>query len=114
METYCDNCYIVFDGTRCPVCGKKCGRGPEASDPVFLTEKEQIWSDMLADVLKQHDIPFLEKNVLGAGLALKTGPLRERVRFYVLYGQLSEAAEIVEELFSSPVEDGENEQEDEI
>ena len=114
MQTYCDNCYVTFDGARCPVCGKKCGRGPEPSDPVFLTEKEQIWSDMLADVLKQHDIPFMGKNVLGAGLALKTGPLRERVRFYVPYEKLSEAADIVEELFSSPVEEDENEEDDEL
>ena len=104
MALYCENCYILFEGKRCPVCGRKSSRGPEPSDPCFLTEKEQIWSDLLADVLKQNGIPFMRENVLGAGLALKTGPLRERVRFYVLYGQMTEASDIVEGLFSSPIE----------
>ena len=63
--------------------------------------KEQIWSGMLADVLKQRNIPFVQKNVLGAGLATKTGPMLESVRFYVFYKQLSEAKAIVDELFSS-------------
>ena len=76
MALYCENCYILFEGKRCPVCGRKSSRGPEPSDPCFLTEKEQIWSDLLADVLKQNGIPFMRENVLGAGLALKTGPLR--------------------------------------
>ena len=104
MILYCDNCYITFEGKRCPVCGKKSDRGPLPDDPCFLVEKEQIWGEMLADVLEQSGIPFMKKNVLGAGLALKTGPMRERVRFYVLNGQLPEASEIVEGLFSSPTE----------
>ena len=113
MALYCENCYILFEGKRCPVCGRKSSRGPEPSDPCFLTEKEQIWSDMLADVLKQNGIPFMQENVLGAGLALKTGPLRERVRFYVLYSQLPEAADIVDGLFSAPVETDEEEEDEE-
>ena len=124
MALYCENCYITFEGERCPACGKKRKRGPEPSDPCFLTEKDQIWSEMLADVLEQNGIPFMEKNVLGAGLALKIGPAHERVRFFVRYDQLSEAGKIVEALFSPPTgeeeiealfdpraEDGENEEE---
>ena len=103
MALYCENCYVTFEEERCPVCGKKRKRGPAPSDPCFLTEKEQIWSEMLADVLEQNGIPFMEKSVLGAGLALKIGPAHERVRFYVRYDQLPEAGKIVEELFSSPV-----------
>ncbi|MBQ7475436.1 MAG: hypothetical protein IJS78_05895 [Clostridia bacterium] len=105
MTLYCGNCYILFDGKRCPVCGRKSARGPEPDDPCFLTEKEQLWGEMLADVLKQNGIPFIGKNVLGAGLSLKTGPMRERIRFYVPYGRLTEAGDIVEGLFSAPVEE---------
>ena len=66
----------------------------------FLTEKEQLWSGMLADVLNQQKIPFVQKNVFGAGMAMKIGLMNERIRFYVFYGHLAEAKMIVDELFS--------------
>jgi hypothetical protein len=101
MSLYCNTCCLPIDGERCPVCGRKSDRQVALDDLCFLTEKEQIWSGMLADVLKQRNIPFVQKNVLGAGLATKTGPMLESVRFYVFYKQLSEAKAIVDELFSS-------------
>ena len=69
----------------------------------FLTEKEQIWNGMLADVLKQKNIPFEQKSSMGAGMALRAGPMFETVKFYVFYIHLEEAKEIVKELFSSSV-----------
>ena len=70
------------------------------NDLCFLTEKEQLWSGMLADVLNQQKIPFVQKNVFGAGMAMKIGLMNERIRFYVFYGHLAEAKIIVDELFS--------------
>ena len=55
---------------------------------------------MLADVLNQQKIPFVQKNVFGTGMAMKTGLMNERVHFYVFYGYLAEAKKIVDELFS--------------
>lgn len=66
----------------------------------FLTEKSPIWAGMLADVLQQHDIPFVKESSLGAGLAIKTGSLSETIRFFVPAPRLAEARELVEELFS--------------
>jgi len=54
---------------------------------------------MLADVLKQRGIPFLQKGRLGAGMAMNVGPLLERFRLYVAYENYQEAAAVVEELF---------------
>jgi hypothetical protein len=105
MSRYCGICCRLFDGKRCPVCGRRSTRDVEPDDLCFLTEKEMIWSGMLADVLKQRGIPFTQKSVLGAGLAAITGTVCERVRFYVFYSQLEEAGAIVEELFSVPFED---------
>ena len=104
MALYCENCYILFEGKRCPVCGRKSSRGPEPSDPCFLTEKEQIWSDLLADVLKQNGIPFLKKDVMGAGMAIKVGPMLERSRFYVRFEHLETARELTDELFATESE----------
>lgn len=66
----------------------------------FLIEKEQPWSEVLADVLGQHDIPFYKKGDMGAGLSLKVGPMLERFRFYVPQRCFEEAQSIVDELFS--------------
>ena len=96
---YCERCRVVFDAPRCPVCGSKKVRLPEAEDLCFLVEKEQIWSGMLSDVLKQNDIPFLKESRLGAALAMSVGPFFETFRFYVEHKRLEEAEKLVEELF---------------
>lgn len=96
---YCEACCIPFEGDACPACGSRRVRQPAADDLCFLTEQSQIWSDMLADVLRQHGIAFLMKGRRGAGLALKTGPMFEMNRFYVHYGRRGEALDLVRQLF---------------
>ena len=71
--------------------------------------EEQLWSGMLADVLNQQKIPFVQKNVFGAGMAMKIGLMNERIRFYVFYGHLAEAKKLVDELFSPLSEENDNE-----
>lgn len=70
----------------------------------FLTEQSPIWAGMLADVLQQHGIPFFKESSLGAGLAIKTGGLSERIRFFVPISHLAAARGLVEELFSKETE----------
>ena len=103
MTQYCKKCEIPFEGTRCPACGRKSSGPVDPYDLCFLTEKEALWEEMIADALTGDKIPFVRKNVLGAALALKTGPMRERVRFYVFFCHLPSASELVEALFA-PVE----------
>ena len=69
-------------------------------DLCFLAEKEQPWSDVLADVLKQNSIPFLQKGNMGAGLSIKVWPLLERFQFYVPKSYLQGAQSVVDALFS--------------
>lgn len=97
---YCEKCSISFETNCCPACGNKSVRTPLPDDMCFLTEKELLWSEMLEDVLKQNNIPVLTKKMLGIGMALKIGPMSERVRFYVPYSYLQESEMIVEGLFS--------------
>ena len=66
----------------------------------FLTEKGQPWSEVLADVLKQSNIPFIKKGNMGAGLSIKVGPLLEKFQFYVPKSYSQEAQSVVDELFS--------------
>ena len=103
---YCENCCILFAENRCPVCGNKKVRIPEPDDYCFLTEKEMIWAGMLEDVLKQNGIPYFTKQMLGAGLALKIGPMSERCRFYVPYSHFQESDDLVEAMFAPVQEEG--------
>lgn len=111
MPLYCDNCFLAFEGERCPSCGRKKCRDAKDDDLCYLTEQNVIWSGLLADVLKQNGIEFVERNVLGAGLAFKTGMMSERVLFYVFFSRLGDAETIVEGLFSAADEAPEAEDE---
>lgn len=104
---YCERCHLVFEGEKCPECGKKAKREVTSDDACFLTEQPQIFSDMLTDILEQNSIPFYAKGVYGAGLAIKIGPMNERFRIYVLYSDLERAGDIVKGLFDTPVENDE-------
>ena len=97
---YCPDCNHLTEEARCPVCRNRELREPEAGDPCFLAELEFIQSGIIEDMLKQNGIPYLKKDVMGAGLAIKVGPMLERSRFYVSFEQLERAMSIVEELFA--------------
>ena len=100
MSFYCKNCLVVFEGERCPVCSAKGKVSPAPDDPVFLVEKEVLWSPVLGDVLEKEGIPFYRRNVNGAAMSLKVGPMSERVRFYVHFGDVERAKDIANGLFS--------------
>ena len=59
---------------------------------------------ILEEILGQNSIPFLRKNVLGAGMAIKVGPMLERGRFYVPYELLPKAQALVNDFFSEEEE----------
>ena len=103
---YCEKCRIVFEANCCPGCGNQRVREPKPNDPCFLTEKGVIWAGMLEDMLRQNGIPFLTKKALGAGLALKVGPMSERISLYVPFSRLQDSVEIVNAVFSDPSEGG--------
>ena len=65
----------------------------------FLAEKDSVWAGMLADVLTQKGIPFVKESTLGAGMALRAGPLLDSMKFYVPRSRLEEAQNLVAELF---------------
>ena len=68
-----------------------------------LTEKETIWAEMLLEVLRDNDIPCASMPVLGAGFSMRTGT-PERLKIYVPEDRLSQAQELMAELF--PADEG--------
>ena len=101
---YCEKCRRIIEADRCPVCKSRKIREPEAKDPCYLTEQDYISSGILEDMLKQNRIPHLKKDVMGAGMAIKVGPMLERSRFYVPFEHLSGAMAIMEDLFPAEEE----------
>ena len=67
---------------------------------VLLLEKEEMWAKMLMQVLEDNNIPCTAIPVYGAGFSIKTG-IQERLKVYVPVGNLPQATELVEELFSA-------------
>ena len=96
---YCEKCCRIIEADRCPVCKSKRVREAKPKDPCFLTEQDYLSSGILEDLLKQNGIPYLKKDVMGAGLAIKVGPMLERSRFYVPFEQLESARAVAEEVF---------------
>lgn len=96
---YCERCQQIVEETSCPNCGGTRLREPKEKDPCFLTEQDFIHTGILEDILGQNNIPYLRKNVLGAGMAIKVGPMLERGRFFVPYELLPKARELLEDLF---------------
>ena len=109
---YCEKCNRIIDTLPCPACKGRKARDPMPDDPCFLTEQDFLPAGVLEDILNQNGIPFLKKSVMGAGLAIKVGPMLDRSRFYVAYELLPRAQEIVEELFSESDEEPEDAQEE--
>ena len=70
---YCEKCNRITEGDRCPVCRSRKMREPEAKDPCYLTEQDYVSSGILEDMLKQNNIPYLKKGVMGAGMAIRVG-----------------------------------------
>ena len=98
---YCEKCNRIIDAGRCPFCKSRKVREPEAKDPCYLTEQDYIYSGILEDLLKQNNIPYLKKDVMGAGMAIRVGPMFERSRFYVPFEQLDSATGVLEDLTAS-------------
>ena len=100
---YCERCKLAFAGVgRCPACGGKHTRDPLPEDPCYLTETDPMFGGMLKDVLEKNGIPVMSSSAMGAGMAMRVGPMFDRIRFYVPCARLTAAAELVEELFSAP------------
>ena len=104
---YCEKCKRIIEGERCPACGSKKVRNPESGDLCFVTEQDYVSSGILEDILQQNGVPFLKKDVMGAGMAIKVGPFLERSRFYVPYERYQEAETIAEDLLSVSEEEAE-------
>ena len=108
MTQYCIKCRRPVEGESCPICGRKKLRPITGEDACFLTELKEPWSDMLAEILTQEDIPVLRQGAAGVGLAAEIGMFPERHQFFVPYACLEKVQALAEAFFSGNYA-GENE-----
>ena len=66
----------------------------------LLTERPEMWARMLMQVLEDNSIPCVAFPVHGAGLVARTG-LPERLKIFVPAEKLSQAEELMHELFAA-------------
>lgn len=76
----------------------------DSDQAAFLTECNALEGSILADMLQQAGIPFLQKGVLGAELVAKAGPWLERYGFYVPESCLPRARQVLAD-FRAPADE---------
>lgn len=101
---YCENCHQLNNENKCAVCGMKKLRSPEAKDYCAFTEQPSVLAEMLLDALSDNGIDCQRQPVMGAGIALKIGPVFERYRMFVPFEKLEQANEIAACLLSDDAE----------
>ena len=67
---------------------------------VLLTEKEEMWAQMLLHVLEDHGIPCAALPVYGAGFTMRTG-MQDSLKVFVPSEKFAQASELLGELFSA-------------
>ena len=104
---YCRRCCRLYAGEKCLDCGKTDGRVPEPDDSCFLIDLRELQSNMLEDVLRQKNIPFMKDQVSGIGDVFREEPpMRGIFRFFVLYRHFADALAVLDSLpVSSPEEE---------
>ena len=71
---------------------------------VLLTQKEEMWAQMLMQVLEDNGITAVSKPVCGAGFSIKTG-IADFFDILVPKDNLSLARELLDGLFSGEYSD---------
>lgn len=76
-------------------------------EPMFLAECDALESTLLAEMLKEARIPFLQKGVLGAGFLMRAAPQLERYAFYVPQDKQHQAWRCLDDLRAPADQPGE-------
>jgi hypothetical protein len=99
---YCPVCETLCeeDDTVCKKCKNKKLRPVQDNDPVFLTETSGFDVSRIEGVLTDENIPFMQKDEVRERLpsALFGPDTSKRVNFYVPYGTLTKARELLESI----------------
>ncbi len=110
---YCEKCMSTHYLDRCPFCGNKKVREIRENDAVFLKTEFYPYSGMLESLLKDFGIPCLVLRndkflALQASFRTESGEFK----FFVPYGALEKAKEVLKDFFDDDDDDDDCEYDD--
>ena len=94
---YCSKCSIIFKThNRCPLCNNKKIRVPLENDAVFLAYIKDFYdAGMLANMLKENEIPYIKKANTVDFRAISGGFSYGSYDFFVPYGAYEKSKELL-------------------
>ena len=98
---YCEKCHVICEDNFCPDCGSSVLREPVVQDLCLLTVMDSMFGEMLADVLREHKVPFERRTARKVGIGAFMGSLFERCYFYVPYAHYAQASDLLTAFFQA-------------
>ena len=100
---YCTNCHRVTPerAESCPYCDKFDRLRPaEEADECRLTELDALNASVLESLLKEANVPYIARPMMGAGISAALGVTLEKFVFFVAYRDYARAQEQLEALLA--------------
>lgn len=98
---YCLDCYHLCENQQCSNCNSRNVRDVLDDDYCFLVEKSALYIETVKEYLEKYNIPYISQGSMGAGMALKVGPMLEMFSIYVPYKYYHDALKIIEFMFKN-------------
>ena len=92
---YCKLCMTLSKTPPCRNCGRKKLAEPKDNNPVFLLERDSIWSGGIEDALRDANIPCMKRGVRGVAISTILGSGTETYQYYVPYTDYDRAKLLV-------------------
>ena len=96
---YCTNCHRVTPerAESCPYCDKFDRLRPaEEADECRLTELDALNASVLESLLKEANVPYIARPMMGAGISAALGVTLEKFVFFVAYRDYARAQELLD------------------
>ena len=100
---YCTNCHRVTPerAESCPYCDKFDRLRPaEEADECRLTELDALNASVMESLLKEANVPYIARPMMGAGISAALGVTLEKFVFFVAYRDYARAQEQLEALLA--------------
>lgn len=99
MFYYCSNCLKLSLYNNCPSCGRKKLHCVKSNDFVYLTTKNDMWSEIITQVLKDNNILYIKKSSSAFNIFLYVCCGGGYFNLYVPFASYEKARKLIEDFF---------------